>query len=98
MPRLVGSCALSLIALTCSLAAEAASIVFKFTLSITEAPLFDLVDERETASAKDATELHFGDVFNGQVAIDLSVAGVNAAVHILKFAQQPEAMAGDFQE
>ncbi|MEL7045992.1 MAG: VPLPA-CTERM sorting domain-containing protein [Pseudomonadota bacterium] len=71
-----------LAALQISLSAQAAPIVFDFTATVTN-EFGSGVVEFEAATGLDATAFDLGDVFTGQVAIDLSKAEVDTATESL---------------
>ncbi|MEO1081468.1 MAG: VPLPA-CTERM sorting domain-containing protein [Pseudomonadota bacterium] len=66
-------------ALQITLSAQAAPIVFDFAATVTQEFESIGVIAFEAATGLDATAFDLGDVFTGQVAIDLSRAGVDTA-------------------
>ena len=59
--------------------AQAAPILFDFAATVTDAPHSSGTAEFEAATGLDAAAFDVGDTFTGQVAIDLSLAGVDTA-------------------
>ncbi|MEO1081465.1 MAG: VPLPA-CTERM sorting domain-containing protein [Pseudomonadota bacterium] len=62
-----------------SLSVHAAPIVFDFTATVRQETSSTAATEFETATGLNATAFDLGDMFTGQVAIDLSRAGVDTS-------------------